>query len=592
MDAPSAPCAALTYSEYAMRPLELMMNWVVLFRNIRFLGVAVVMAACMFPLHLPAQTQEAEIDIYGGILVPVHKPTGYFGITKVGDRWTFFTPEGNAFWMTSVYHGTEGFLDKDVIAGKYAGSIELWTTNRNRRLQGWGFNTLGEYTEQRGLPTGTWGGTKGNKVKLPFIIMINAIMDGYNVPSRLKLQDGLKNIVAGVPTSVYNGWRGRVIDVFDPHLAAAYDAKIAFYQRGYTGGFADNPWVLGITIDDADLLFAIKAGGQGRVNKYPHPAFLIATAKFQYGAAEHPQGLGYSDPRLHSKYAWVDFLKAKYGTIEALNKAWGSSYTTFDDSGGYGAGSGVLDEDGRHRAWLGKDVYNLTDTKPTVRADLDAFLYEFCKHYAGTAVAAIRKVDKNHLIFGPAAINSWGAKARDVVLRGLSDGGIDVFCLNYDPNNPDMTEDNLTYDLTGKPAFIWYGVTANQDSPLRSQKPVYAAPDVPTQQERGAAYRRDVSNFFFARGANGDHYVVGLNWWELVDNPREHTDWGLVTQKDNAYDGKEATRQRGTDPWGYRTGGEERDYGDFLSTVTATNAQVRKWLAERLSAQPKTKTKR
>jgi hypothetical protein len=40
---------------------------------------------------------------------------------------------------------------------------------------------------------------------------------------------------------------------------------------------------------------------------------------------------------------------------------------------------------------------------------------------------------------------------------------------------------------------------------------------------------------------------------------------------DNAYDGKEAKRDSGMDQWGFQTGGEDRDYGDFLGSVQRAN---------------------
>jgi hypothetical protein len=54
----------------------------------------------------------------------------------------------------------------------------------------------------------------------------------------------------------------------------------------------------------------------------------------------------------------------------------------------------------------------------------------------------------------------------------------------------------------------------------------------------------------------------------------------LVTFRDNAYDAKEAVVARGTDPWGYETGGEVRDYGDFLSAVRQANFDVLHRLCE------------
>ena len=49
----------------------------------------------------------------------------------------------------------------------------------------------------------------------------------------------------------------------------------------------------------------------------------------------------------------------------------------------------------------------------------------------------------------------------------------------------------------------------------------------------------------------------------------EKMNYGLVTFSENAYDGQEAVVARGTDQWGVPTGGEERNYGDFLSAVRA-----------------------
>ncbi len=54
----------------------------------------------------------------------------------------------------------------------------------------------------------------------------------------------------------------------------------------------------------------------------------------------------------------------------------------------------------------------------------------------------------------------------------------------------------------------------------------------------------------------------------------EQTNWGLVSLADNAYDGREASNEVGTDAWGFKTGGEERKYGDFLTVVHNANLQL------------------
>ncbi len=59
-----------------------------------------------------------------------------------------------------------------------------------------------------------------------------------------------------------------------------------------------------------------------------------------------------------------------------------------------------------------------------------------------------------------------------------------------------------------------------------------------------------------------------------MDNSGEGINWGLVSRLDNAYDGKEAIIAPGLDPWGFATGGEVANYGDFLSSATAANATL------------------
>ena len=41
--------------------------------------------------------------------------------------------------------------------------------------------------------------------------------------------------------------------------------------------------------------------------------------------------------------------------------------------------------------------------------------------------------------------------------------------------------------------------------------------------------------------------------------------WGLTSDRDNAYDGKQAVSAPGTDRWGFPTGGEDRNYGNPLT---------------------------
>ena len=92
----------------------------------------------------------------------------------------------------------------------------------------------------------------------------------------------------------------------------------------------------------------------------------------------------------------------------------------------------------------------------------------------------------------------------------------------------------------------------------------------------------DLIVLYNAKATNGDHPILGIDFWSLTDSgPGESTNWGLMSDRDNAYDGRAATIALGTDQWGFATGGEDRNYGDFLDEVTQTNlSTVKQFIVE------------
>ena len=532
-------------------------------------------------------------DKYGGLLA-LPSPmgaTGYFRMEEAirGDgkikRWNFVSPLGNALYVRGVQNATYVALDRGVMV-RYGDNRTPWFTRTLRRIQSWGFNVIAEYAHLAFLPVGNQsGGPSGAQVKMPFIIMLRAAAEATYHPERCGYKQPIKNIIAGVPEH-YAIWGGTpMLDPFDPMWPACVKAEVSQWRNNFSDGEFNNvPWIVGITTEDADFVWALKATGDNpaKKNNYPHMGFLIAVVNFNYS--------GQSDPKLYAKYAWSAYLEKKYGTIAALNTAWGSNYTSFGDDGGYGTGTGVLDEDGRHTEWLGADPYNLSGAKPAVQADLDSMLFGYVLTFEIMEVRAIRAYDKNHLILGPNALGGPGAYGpRPQVLEALADAGVDVLYLNYDSVYPqNIKTATAAYDKTGKPVLLWYGLSANQDSGWRGQGSVTDA-DYRTQEKRGQVYTEDQQYIFSARAADGSFPIVGVNFWGLTDdNSNEHTNWGLISNRDNPYDGKCDVRATAVkDPSGARCGGEAADYGDFLSAVTAANAAIMRQMINEATAAPK-----
>jgi agarase len=376
---------------------------------------------------------------------------------------------------------------------------------------------------------------------------------------------------------VYTGWRGHFPDVFDPKFAN-FTNKLAADAAGseeFTPPLTNSPWLIGTSVDDADDTYGFGPGpntNQGKVHE--HLGWIVAaTAPTQQ--ANKSLGLKYSDQTVYSKFAWRDYLKQKYGSIDTLNRAWHSNYTSFDSTGAWGSGSGVLDENGSHK-WMGRDFSGLADTDPHVAEDLNGFLEILADKYFSVVSSAVRSYTPHHLVFGPAAIN---AGARPEILRAAG-RHVDALQLWALPDTVDSLVPRA-YGLARKPVFLQCMFTSQKDSPEAVTPGWGPFVDFPDQMARGRAYQSFLQKLLALRSDDGTHPVIGIDWWEWVDKVTnsEHMNFGLVSPADNAYDGKEAVRARHKDAWGSESGGERSDYGDFIDAVIHANRDVLQVLA-------------
>jgi len=554
-------------------------------------AIGTLLLAAAFFLEAGGTAEALLADRYGGLEVRVANPTGFFRVGRFGNRWLLVTPEGNAFWMLAVYvvgRSDYGSPNEPKLAAKYNRTDSLgfeFAAQAVRRLRAWGFNTIGEYSENYAYPVPTVGRQEANTVQMPFIRLLRPSY--YGLLNQWKLAPGpFKDIVIGTDAIIYNGWRGSTFpDVFDPNFALYAKGMAgelyAVEQRGPTftrnssrGGLphpslAREPWLVGTTMDDADDLYGFGPGTEvpawnGVVHS--HLGWLAAvTAPTQ--SENRRLKMKYSDPTVYTKRVWRDFIKRKYGLLSRLNAAWGSSYTSWDSSGGWPNGKGVLDESGKNK-WMGRDFDALSDANPQTAKDLDEFLGVIADKYFETLSTVIRRATPSHLVFGPAMLNGHKGLSRAPILRAAGQY-CDVVQVNQDPYRPELI--GMTYQRTQKPMYTWMGFKANPDSGMYAHS---STNSVNSQAERAALYKREVEMLFSTRSSDGVNPMVGLDWWEFADKWGEKANWGLVSSRDNAYDGREAVIARRTDPWGYPSGGEDRNYGDFLTTVKGTNSEL------------------
>jgi hypothetical protein len=539
----------------------------------------------------------------------------HFYTQKVGNRWWLCDPAGNGFFLKGVYDiGPDvNSAQTTFIQNKYATGPALswnlnWALEQARRIQLWGFNTVADYAQTWLWPVstdGNWNGLTSDNtipVKLPFGVSLNVTNYAFRNGNNCGISSAIKDLKGGINSSVTTVYYN-FGDYFDPNFQTCAHNQIS------TGTYGNGLWVAYymtpkynsylayVTIDESDQLGPLDQGpnfptvdptNTGLVGAGPsaaqHPSWIaLVTAPTQ--TANSQWGVSYSDTAVYTKKELSNWLAARYSnSIAALNTAWGSNYTTFGASGaGWGAGTGVLDEDGTcpsrgtSPCWVG-DPITLAGETAAMRGDMSTFLVHYLDQYFSVVTGQVRAFVPGVLLQSQSG--GWGALPRKEVLTETAKY-IDLPIIGTSPpwicvNCTDVQAriDFTTQYLGDHPYINWagfYSLPDSAESAFATANPAFV-----TQATRGIGYSNMVTAFANAKDtATGSYHVVGFDWWGLYDMDSQHANWGLLTPHDNPYDGKSATVVgNGKDQWGYPTGGEAANYTDFIDAVITANSNV------------------
>ncbi|GLR71160.1 beta-galactosidase [Agaribacter marinus] len=321
--------------------------------------------------------------------------TGYFRTGKVGDKWAFIDPEGYPYFATGLdiirlgdaatmtgydydepndrstrhvelqsrvdmfewlppldgdlgqHYSYAGYTHSGALLKgesfnfqranlqrKYGNNYEnMWLDTTVRRMMNWGFTSLGNWTSPKLYDNN----------KVPYFA------NGW-------ITGDYKTVSSG-----QDFW-GALPDVFDPVFAASADATV---QR-VAQEVQDNPWCVGVFIDNEKSF--------GRSETRASKLGIILTTLPKNGA------------EVPTKAHFTQMMKAKYKTIEALNKAWDkdiASWEAFD--------AGI----------------DSTMTTEALDKDYGDMLYAFANQYFRIVNEAMEKHMPNHLYLG-ARFPVWG----------------------------------------------------------------------------------------------------------------------------------------------------------------------------------------
>ena len=435
-------------------------------------------------------------DEYGGWADgPVLPRTGFFSSAKRGGRWWLVTPSGHlflSFGIDVVSHDSVTIVsprealftalpaddnplgrfygrDDHVLYGpyksgktfnfyaanlqrKYGPDFEgAWRTVSAARLKSWGFNTIGNWSDESVEALG----------RVPYTATLGVGGD------HARLASG-------------SDYWGKMHDPFDPQFALDCDASF----REKAARLKGDPWCLGWFVDN-ELSWS---GGDVDGGRYG----------LAYGALSAPAG----QP---AKAAFAAQLKAKYGTIAALNAAWKTALPGWDTlSAPYAASQ--------------------TPTEAQ-KADLGVFVHAFALRYFVTVRDTLKKHDPNHLYLGCrfAGYTPEAARAAGEVCDVVS---FNIYQPRLDPNAWAFTRD------LNKPCLIGEFHCGALDRGLFHPGLV----STPSQAARAAMLSDYITSVV-------DHPAfVGAHWFQYTDEPLtgrsfdgENYNIGFVTVTDTPY---------------------------------------------------------
>jgi agarase len=413
--------------------------------------------------------------------------SGFYGVKQVEGRWYLVDPQGNLFFSTGV---TTVDFNQDIIHGttvqpyggtcqaKY-GSVDAWRKAVAASLFGWGFNTLG-----------AWSDTAIAKVDV----------DGRHLAYTPVLALGAGFVSAKVKGG--QAWlKGIFPDVFDPDFPTYCQAR----AQKSCAPHKDDPNLLGWFTDNE-----MRWGPDWRGGDELLVTFL--------NLPPHTPG---RDAALH-------LLQARYPEVAQFNAVWGTSLASWDDTAQ--PVKFVTPPGAVRKAVIAQnaDVARTTGNANAAAfiADCDAFLTLLADRYFHVVRDAIKTADPNHLVIGcrfarvpaPPAIVA-AARYMDVISAN---------CYTYDPT-PALT----TYAAQKKPILIGEFAFRARDSGMPNTQG--AGPLVDTQQERADAFAA------YVRAALAQPALVGYQWFEHADEPKEgrfdgeNSNYGLVNIHDDPY---------------------------------------------------------
>ena len=434
----------------------------------------------------------------------VAEDTGYFRVAKNEERWWLVDPEGHETWAIATMgeipgskHGNNDLHLADWFEREYGEDRMKYARMQYELLESWGFNSLAGWT------AGEFAQISGEKYKkgenyLPVYSVLNFSIMGPDKDYYVK--DNMGN---------YKGVHDHSFpDPFNPEWRKDARQKAESRIREYR----DKPWFAGWFMD----------------NEIDYSSLF----RFVWGD--------------YSEDEFIRFLKNKYSDINDLNKAWTSSFGSYD----YDSFNDILIDKPEPSEW----------DDPLLK-DFTAFERIMMEEYINFTSDLVKELDPNHLLIsnrlnlGPMmslhkTIDLWSR--------------YDVICVNIYPqnlyigfSNGEMELLDWIHEKTGRPLIIGEWSVPAMDSKLYDlgedpyDRPLdWSWPQVmKTQSERGEVYRTCMMQLA------SKPYMIGAGWFKVLDvnSTTRRANRGLINS-------------------------EHQEYSEMIQALYSTNAEIKEKL--------------
>ncbi|MFN3657737.1 MAG: agarase [Pseudolabrys sp.] len=422
---------------------------------------------------------------WGGLADGTFEPGGFFRVAERDGVFWLVDPDDGRFLSKGVntvrfdqdaIQNTTRVPYADACRAKY-GSEETWRAAAAKRLAGWGFNTIGAWSDEAVASAGP-------------VLAVTPNLD-LGMTFAWQTNDANPNLP-----------RQDFPDVFDP----AFAAHVRQRARDLCAARADEPRIVGWFIDNE-----LRWGPDWRGPDELLTLFLNLS------------------PATPGRHAAIELLRERHGEFAAFSSMWKTPARSWEELAALPRVSPPYPRKPPYqRDATEEDAANRADpARAAFAADCDAFLALLAERYFALTAAAIRAADGNHLVLGsrfafppPREVIEACARHADV---------ISFNCYGPDPNGA-----LDAYAFTGKPCLLGEFSFRATDSGLPNTNG--AGPLVANQTERAESFRTYVTAGLRRRALVGYHWFEHADQPAEGRFDGENSNFGTVTINDEIYE--------------------------------------------------------